>query len=308
MTDMKETFSDGAKKRKVDTIKSNTDVSHSDINKNNNISTKTCDFGSDWLNGRLDEFYNDLSLTHTGIGNFIKKLSDDMSININIDDRNIMEVYSNYLLTAGNTYKRLKVDISTRDSVINAYHYSKLSDNEWNLKEKEMCNSVQPSVVQPSVVKNNTNSIDIYTDGASSNNGKTGARAGVGVYFGDDDPRNISVALPSDQLQTNNRAELTAIKEAIIIASRDHPTVEVGIYTDSTYTIGCLDQWQANWEKNGWRTATGAPVKNSDLIQEITTLRRGHKGGINLKHVKAHADSHGNNQADKLARLGARAH
>ena len=31
----------------------------------------------------------------------------------------------------------------------------------------------------------------VYTDGSSLGNGKVGASAGVGVYFGDDDPRYI---------------------------------------------------------------------------------------------------------------------
>ena len=32
----------------------------------------------------------------------------------------------------------------------------------------------------------------VYTDGACSKNGKEGASAGIGVYFGEGDPRNIS--------------------------------------------------------------------------------------------------------------------
>jgi ribonuclease HI len=31
--------------------------------------------------------------------------------------------------------------------------------------------------------------IEIYTDGSSRSNGKTGAKAGVGVFFGNNDPR-----------------------------------------------------------------------------------------------------------------------
>jgi len=46
----------------------------------------------------------------------------------------------------------------------------------------------------------------IYTDGACPNNGKDGARAGIGVWFGRNDPRNISERCPGDQ--TNNRAEM----------------------------------------------------------------------------------------------------
>ena len=41
-------------------------------------------------------------------------------------------------------------------------------------------------------VQINTETFVIYTDGACSNNGKVYARAGIGVYFGENDPRNVS--------------------------------------------------------------------------------------------------------------------
>jgi ribonuclease HI len=47
----------------------------------------------------------------------------------------------------------------------------------------------------------------IYTDGSSLSNGKVGSQAGVGVFFGVDDPRNVSERLNSEP-QTNQRAEL----------------------------------------------------------------------------------------------------
>ena len=50
--------------------------------------------------------------------------------------------------------------------------------------------------------------IDVYTDGACSNNGSRQARAGVGVFFGPQDPRNVSETLEGST-QTNQRAEMT---------------------------------------------------------------------------------------------------
>ena len=50
-------------------------------------------------------------------------------------------------------------------------------------------------------------SLHIYTDGACRGNGTPHARAGYGVYYGPNDPRNISERLSG--AQTNNRAELT---------------------------------------------------------------------------------------------------
>lgn len=46
----------------------------------------------------------------------------------------------------------------------------------------------------------------VYSDGACKGNGKVGSVAGVGVWWGHNDPRNIAERCPGDQ--TNNRAEL----------------------------------------------------------------------------------------------------
>jgi ribonuclease HI len=46
----------------------------------------------------------------------------------------------------------------------------------------------------------------VYTDGACSGNGQLGSVAGTGVWWGVDDPRNLSERCPGRQ--TNNRAEL----------------------------------------------------------------------------------------------------
>ena len=107
--------------------------------------------------------------------------------------------------------------------------------------------------------------LTIYTDGSSLRNGAAGARAGVGVYFGPGDSKNVSEAL-SGTRQTNQRAELTAVLRAIDIAPRHRA---ITIYTDSRYAIDCVTSWYKNWKRNGWVTANKKPVENRDLIQEI---------------------------------------
>lgn len=54
----------------------------------------------------------------------------------------------------------------------------------------------------------------VYTDGACSSNGRAGAAAGIGVYWGEQHVDNISEPL-SNGTPTNNRAELTAVIRAI---------------------------------------------------------------------------------------------
>ena len=49
----------------------------------------------------------------------------------------------------------------------------------------------------------------VYTDGACSNNGKSNALAGIGIFFDINDNRNLSKKIEGKQ--TNNTAELSAI-------------------------------------------------------------------------------------------------
>ena len=63
--------------------------------------------------------------------------------------------------------------------------------------------------------------IKVFTDGSCSNNGFTNAKAGIGIYFGDNDPRNISKRIEGKQ--TNNTAEVKAILKAAEILKREIP-------------------------------------------------------------------------------------
>jgi len=144
----------------------------------------------------------------------------------------------------------------------------------------------------------------IHTDGSSLANGTAGARAGVGVYFGPGDPRNVSEALKGAR-QTNQRAELTAISRALDIAPRNR---NVTIYTDSRYSIDCVTNWYKNWQRNGWLNAKGKPVENKDLVTDIRERieeREGLGRGTYFVWVKGHANDPGNIEADKLAVAGA---
>lgn len=80
----------------------------------------------------------------------------------------------------------------------------------------------------------------VYTDGACSKNGKAGAKAGYAVYFGEENPYNVSEPLP--ETPTNQRAEMTAVLEAMRI-TLDHGLVagtgNLVICTDSQVRLLC---------------------------------------------------------------------
>ncbi len=57
-------------------------------------------------------------------------------------------------------------------------------------KEKTAGSSNEPAAKRNKATKaSNRRVLQVYTDGSSRGNGKIGAVAGVGVYFGEDDPR-----------------------------------------------------------------------------------------------------------------------
>ncbi|OAA67838.1 ribonuclease [Niveomyces insectorum RCEF 264] len=147
--------------------------------------------------------------------------------------------------------------------------------------------------------------LNIYTDGSSLGNGQSGASAGIGVFFGHGDKRNISERLKGE-VQTNQRAELTAILRALQVVPVSQP---VRIFSDSTYAISCVNDWYKSWSNNGWRTRGGDSVMNQDLIKAVRSFidMRDKAGAMTMfRWVKGHSSDSGNVAADMLANQGAR--
>jgi len=144
----------------------------------------------------------------------------------------------------------------------------------------------------------------IYTDGAARGNGTASSIAGIGVYFGPQDPRNISEPLTGPR-QTNQRAELTAIQRALDMAPRDR---QVTIYSDSNYAIKCVTEWFISWRRNGWVASSKKPVENRDLVEAILTRieeREALGSRTKFQWLKGHDGDPGNVAADELAVKGA---
>jgi len=154
--------------------------------------------------------------------------------------------------------------------------------------------------------------ITIYTDGACTENGKVGAKAGYGVFFGDNDARNISARLIGRH-QTNQRAELFAVLKALetihLGSQGEFRGRPVFILTDSMYTINALTIWGQSWERNDWRRPDGQFVVSMDFIKRARELLRTlHDLNIRVKitHVSGHSGVWGNEMADQLAVRGAK--
>ena len=68
-----------------------------------------------------------------------------------------------------------------------------------------------------------------------------------------------------------------------------------------------LIDWAPGWRKNGWRTASGKPALNKELIDyTLTILETRQRSGqpVQIEYVKGHSGDVGNDGADALAVAG----
>ena len=180
------------------------------------------------------------------------------------------------------------------------------------LNNNNKCNNIEKESEEI-----NTNHI-VFTDGSTFNNGsKKNAFGGIGVFYKDNDSRNISKILTSSKV-TNNVAEILACIygiEGIINLSDFDKKNRITVYTDSQYTINSITKWAKTWESNGWKRKQGNTLmnlKNKEIIQKLYKYYNIYN--INFIHIRAHTKEpedknskyyklwYGNNMADQLAR------
>ena len=135
--------------------------------------------------------------------------------------------------------------------------------------------------------------VTIYTDGACSHNPGPGGWGCVLIYG-----KHRKEASGNAENTTNNRMELTAAIEALMLLKR---TCSVDLYTDSAYLCNAFHLgWLNHWQANGWKTANRHEVENRDLWEQLIALCVTHV--VRFHKVKGHADNVENNRCDKLAR------
>lgn len=156
-------------------------------------------------------------------------------------------------------------------------------------------NNIQVEIIEP-----RDPDYYVYTDGACSNNGNEKAIAGIGVYFGNNDSRNVSKQILGKP--TNNVAELTAIIEACEIIKNDLKNGKtITIVSDSNYSILCATSYGKknallNWKKD---------IPNKELVKILFEFVSTYTN-LYFQYIQAHTtndDVHsiGNRHADLLA-------
>ena len=142
-----------------------------------------------------------------------------------------------------------------------------------------------------------------FTDGSALVNpggpGGTGFvvvdREGPAVRFGgtrwlDDGPAGV----------TNNRMELRSVLDAL---DGLPDGAEVLVTSDSRYVVDAMTRWLPGWRRRGWRTASGGPVLNRDLVEALAA--RGAALRVRYGWVRGHVGHPVNEACDALASAAA---
>lgn len=139
--------------------------------------------------------------------------------------------------------------------------------------------------------------VELYADGACSDNGKEESSGGWAciLYFPFKDKEKVLCG--GEKNTTNNRMELMGVIRGLQCLKTQ---CKVNITTDSKYITDAFNNnWINKWQKNGWKTSNKQPVKNQDLWEELIKLTEYHK--CIFKWIKGHGDNVYNNRCDELA-------
>lgn len=136
------------------------------------------------------------------------------------------------------------------------------------------------------------NQAKLYTDGSCEGNPGPGGYAAIVVVDGE--TREIT---GGERQTTNNRMEMMAVIRGLDALEEE---TSVHVVTDSQYVVNGITRWIGGWRRKGWKTASGAPVKNRDLwerLDELASARR-----VTWEWVRGHSGHPENERADALAR------
>ena len=124
---------------------------------------------------------------------------------------------------------------------------------------------------------------------------ETDARAGFGIWFGNNDERNVSESLGP---QTNNRAELLAIIRALtILRDEIEQGQQVMIYSDSSYSIVHYIRKKMSKKVE----MKGNDIPNRELEVAYNFVKK--YNNIKFTHIRAHTDLEMNIQLVMIMRI-----
>jgi len=108
---------------------------------------------------------------------------------------------------------------------------------------------------------------------------------------------------------TNNTAELYGVIRALQYACNLEKLSSVCIYTDSNYIVSSIENLD-KWKVNGWKRQDGQIITHREewlTIVELLTFLNSSSTLVNIKWIKGHNGSYGNEVADLFAAIAVNA-
>lgn len=178
--------------------------------------------------------------------------------------------------------------------------------------DNNSCKSVEVPISFTHLSGDEQHSLIVAVDGACRKNGRPGARAALGIFFGEGSPWNRSELLPLCDA-TSQRAELCAVLRTLELL-RDQISYiwsravtaqknlnRVIIKSDSDYMVQSMTRYINKWVENDYTNARGQPVHNQDLFKKIMAMIHKLDEEKNTKVLFWGVGRKYNQEADRLA-------
>ncbi|MDD9725843.1 ribonuclease HI [Roseovarius sp. SK2] len=144
--------------------------------------------------------------------------------------------------------------------------------------------------------------ITIHTDGCCLGNPGKGGFAAVVRRYENGVETKKRVVLNNAPETTNNRMELMAAIAGLRQIKRNEP-VTITVFSDSQYVVLGMTERLPKWRTKGWRTASGHPVKNQEVWEQLLAVTEGLK--VQWEWVRGHDGDPRNEEADFYANQAA---
>lgn len=108
------------------------------------------------------------------------------------------------------------------------------------------------------------------------------------------------------------RGIMTGIQFALAYATEmKQSALTIEVYSDSKTAVDAFNDYIPKWTKNAirtqgiWHASNGKPVAHQDLYKQILDMLEPYNAKVKYIHVKAHKESHYNNEVDAMVRAAA---
>lgn len=192
--------------------------------------------------------------------------------------------------------------VMSKQTNIKDYFNSNTIDNEnsndikiFNLSKKRLItdffDNINNNIDNEKIINYYDKRIEIYTDGSSYNNGKKNCRASWAYNIYENDICVYRDAGKCNMMkQSNQVAELLGILYCINKCYQVYNDIQkIYIYTDSLYSIKCINEWSNNWTTNDWNQK-----KNTEIIKQIKNIITQCKFEIIFIHIMSHQNNSNN--------------